>query len=339
MKKYIYLFFLMPTALLFSQVGVGVVNPQATFHVDGAKDNPATGLPTVAQQLNDFVVTSQGFVGIGTTTPFAPITFSNNLVSGRKISMYYTGVNDHQYYGFGVFSNVQPNDTFINQIDNTGAKFSWRSGTGVATSNDLMTLTGDGKLGLGTTTPANMLTVNGGKFQYMDGTQRNAYVLTSNSTGQASWLPYDNSVNYLHESDMGIGADIPNTLGAGYVYTGTSLLLPPGKWKVTVNLAMTKGSTTAANESWWLNSTFADSSSATTPSSDIFGRSSFIAGLLPGNSMNSMLTGDLFINNTSSTDKLYYYIAGNLTTDNATGQLNAFGSTGENNIIIYQQIN
>lgn len=54
---------------LISQVGINTSNPQASFHIDGLKDNPVTGLPTDAQQLNDFVVTSSGNVGIGTANP------------------------------------------------------------------------------------------------------------------------------------------------------------------------------------------------------------------------------------------------------------------------------
>jgi hypothetical protein len=52
-----------------SQVGINTSNPQGVFNVDGAKDNPSTGAPSVAQQANDLVVTSSGSVGIGTTAP------------------------------------------------------------------------------------------------------------------------------------------------------------------------------------------------------------------------------------------------------------------------------
>ena len=52
-----------------AQVGINTPNPQGVFHVDGAKDNPATGAPSAAQQSNDFIVTAVGNVGVGTTTP------------------------------------------------------------------------------------------------------------------------------------------------------------------------------------------------------------------------------------------------------------------------------
>ncbi|UKB78329.1 hypothetical protein [Chryseobacterium sp. MEBOG07] len=53
----------------YAQVGINTTNPQATLHVDGGKDNPTTGAPTIAQQANDVVVTATGRIGIGTTTP------------------------------------------------------------------------------------------------------------------------------------------------------------------------------------------------------------------------------------------------------------------------------
>ncbi len=69
---------------IFGQVGLNTENPQASFHVDGAGDNPGTGSPSVSQQLNDFVVTSQGNVGIGTASPTAKLEITSGIpdVSG-----------------------------------------------------------------------------------------------------------------------------------------------------------------------------------------------------------------------------------------------------------------
>ncbi|KFF19144.1 hypothetical protein [Chryseobacterium sp. JM1] len=52
-----------------SQIGIHTSNPQASFHIDGAKDNPTSGVPSSTQQTNDFAVTNTGNVGIGTTAP------------------------------------------------------------------------------------------------------------------------------------------------------------------------------------------------------------------------------------------------------------------------------
>ncbi|MCS3868440.1 hypothetical protein J3D55_001356 [Chryseobacterium ginsenosidimutans] len=82
---------LFASTLAFAQVGINTPNPQATFHIDGAKDNPTTGTPTTIQQANDFAVTPAGSVGIGTTTPNASavldITSSNKGILGPRISL------------------------------------------------------------------------------------------------------------------------------------------------------------------------------------------------------------------------------------------------------------
>jgi hypothetical protein len=33
------------SAVTFAQVGISTSNPQASFHIDAAKDNPASGVP------------------------------------------------------------------------------------------------------------------------------------------------------------------------------------------------------------------------------------------------------------------------------------------------------
>lgn len=69
MKKLLLFVFLIPTAA-FSQgrVGVNTYEPQGTFHVDGNRDN-SSPTPTVVESLNDFIVKSDGKVGIGTINP------------------------------------------------------------------------------------------------------------------------------------------------------------------------------------------------------------------------------------------------------------------------------
>ncbi len=59
------------SSLAYAQVGIGIntPNPQGVLHLDGAKDNPATGTSTADQQANDFVITSKGSMGVGTYAP------------------------------------------------------------------------------------------------------------------------------------------------------------------------------------------------------------------------------------------------------------------------------
>ncbi|MGV4415192.1 hypothetical protein [Chryseobacterium sp. T1] len=82
MKKQFITFSLMICAIINAQVGINTSNPQNAFHIDGEKDNNNTGTPTAAQQANDFLVTSTGSVGIGTTSPTAKLEINNGTTVG-----------------------------------------------------------------------------------------------------------------------------------------------------------------------------------------------------------------------------------------------------------------
>ncbi|QBA23445.1 hypothetical protein EU348_20630 [Chryseobacterium indologenes] len=70
-KNILVILTVLSSSLSFGQVGINTTNPQGIFHVDGAKDNPATGSTSQAQQANDLVITPTGSTGIGTVTPDA----------------------------------------------------------------------------------------------------------------------------------------------------------------------------------------------------------------------------------------------------------------------------
>lgn len=83
MKKNVIIVCLMVLgSLSHSQVGINTSNPRGVFHVDGGKDNPISGSPGIAQQLNDFTVTSSGSVGIGTVSPGAKLEINNGTSPG-----------------------------------------------------------------------------------------------------------------------------------------------------------------------------------------------------------------------------------------------------------------
>jgi len=53
-----------------AQIGIGTSNPQGILHVDGAKDNPASGTLTPTQISNDVIVNkATGFIGAGVLNP------------------------------------------------------------------------------------------------------------------------------------------------------------------------------------------------------------------------------------------------------------------------------
>ncbi|KFF28059.1 complement C1q domain-containing protein [Chryseobacterium vrystaatense] len=70
-----------------AQVGIKTSNPQATFHTDGAKDNPGIGLPTNSQTANDVVFTANGEIGVGTLTPAVKIDVRSGINADNSIGI------------------------------------------------------------------------------------------------------------------------------------------------------------------------------------------------------------------------------------------------------------
>ncbi|KFF23999.1 hypothetical protein [Chryseobacterium vrystaatense] len=69
MKKLYIILYILISFCSYAQIGIGTSNPQGILHVDGAKDNLVSGVPTSGQQINDFIITASGNVGIGNTAP------------------------------------------------------------------------------------------------------------------------------------------------------------------------------------------------------------------------------------------------------------------------------
>lgn len=95
-----------------------------------------------------------GNVGIGTTTPNALIQTNNNLAN-RKIVLYETSNNDHQYFGFGINSA-----SLRYQVDAAGASHVFCAGSSSSTSNEIMRISGNGYVGIGTNNPTHPLTIS-----------------------------------------------------------------------------------------------------------------------------------------------------------------------------------
>lgn len=93
----------------YAQVGVNTANPQTTFHVDGNKDNAASGTPTTTQQANDFAITNSGNVGISTINPSEKLDIATGNVRVRAINSN-TGVPGTDKYvvadGNGVLKTI-----------------------------------------------------------------------------------------------------------------------------------------------------------------------------------------------------------------------------------------
>jgi hypothetical protein len=172
-------------------------------------------------------------------------------------------------------------------------------------------------------------------------------VLTYTGT---QWAPANAAVTYFNAPLGATPINIPSTATNTFLYTGTAVTLPPGKWAVNVSMLMTKSFLsvifTGATESWWLRTTFcADAvspkSASTIPyTPDMVGPPFMVSGLLPPSCQYSMLEGTFIINNTSGANKTYYYFAGAVGGNNPSGTLQLFGAKGwDENQITYQAVN
>lgn len=66
-------------------IGINTKNAQKIFHIDGAGDNVATGLPTATQLANDVIIDEQGRLGIGLLPQYALDILSTSATTGLKI--------------------------------------------------------------------------------------------------------------------------------------------------------------------------------------------------------------------------------------------------------------
>lgn len=205
------------------------------------------------------------------------------------------------------------------------------------TRNIAMSIRGSGNIGIGTTAPSrplHIVSATQGAIRIVDGTQAAGRVLTSDATGVGTWQP--TIINSAYGT-LGAGVNIPYNTG-GYIQTGTTVTLPPGKFSVTVTMLMSPNATfSPANSMFWLRTTFTDGAGILTASPDIIG-STLASGSLVGPSCYSVLSGSIIINNTSGANKTYYYAAGATTYTNTTQTLTLFGGTAwaENNIVAVQ---
>jgi hypothetical protein len=119
----------------------------------GTTDN--VGLSFRTNNVIRQTISNIGNIGIGTTTPNAPLQFANTTVN-RKIVLYENANNDNQFYGFGVNAG-----TLRYQIPSTVDKHSFYVGASATTSSELMTIQGNGNVGIGTITPTEKLDVAG----------------------------------------------------------------------------------------------------------------------------------------------------------------------------------
>ncbi|UZU00081.1 hypothetical protein ODZ84_11145 [Chryseobacterium fluminis] len=200
------------SGLAKSQVGISTQNPQGTLHVDGAKDNPATGAPSASQAANDVVITSTGDMGVGTTVPDTKLHVVSSVANANRYNLIDATAGTNQY-GIIALRNTSPLATgnysligFTNSGPTSGGT-NWALGsvrTGATLSNgseedfyignslggnllERMRINSTtGNVGIGTSAPTNKLHVNATDPLRLEGLQASSGTsgsLTVNSTG------------------------------------------------------------------------------------------------------------------------------------------------------------
>ena len=94
-------------------------------------------------------------VGIG-LTPNAQLQLPT-IHANRKLVLYETANNDHQVFGFGTASGI-----FRYQIDSTNSNYIWNAAASSSSSNELMRLTGNGQLLIGSSGAVAQVYIFGG---------------------------------------------------------------------------------------------------------------------------------------------------------------------------------
>ena len=162
-------------------VGIGYVNPPNKISVDGNADisgNVGIGTTTPTNKLSVIGNANiSGNVGLGNSNPHAPLQFNSDYFN-RKIVLFESANNDHQYFGYGINTAV-----LRYQVGHTGADHVFYAGTSSSTSTELMRITGSGKvsIGGGATPGSYKLYVGGGIL-----TERLKVALSSSG----SWADY-----------------------------------------------------------------------------------------------------------------------------------------------------
>jgi hypothetical protein len=100
-----------------------------------------------------------GNVGIGNAAPNAPLQFSN-IVDNRKLVLSESANDDHQFSGFGTNTNI-----LRYQVPNAASDHVFYAGTSSTTSNELMRITGDGNMAMGS--PLAGIVLGGANQKYL----------------------------------------------------------------------------------------------------------------------------------------------------------------------------
>ncbi|SDM03330.1 hypothetical protein [Chryseobacterium taihuense] len=209
--------------------------------------------------------------------------------------------------------------------------------------NDVAILS-SGNVGIGNLSATRKLEIESGTvaspsdgFKLKDGTEGKGKVLISDDSGSAHWLLHP--AQKIYKGVMGNGLDVdissssysfnPANHSVGFYQTGSYIDLPPGKWRVKIDLVipyLADSDAAMSRDEWfWMRTTLSDSgtNNPAAPSADLVNNSRWASEIFQGpgpvlsaGNKFAMINGNLIINNTASGIKRYYLLAGGFTRSN-----------------------
>ena len=152
-------------------------------------------------------------VGIGTSTPHAPLQLANLPLQNRKIVLFEDANNEHSFFGFGINPAAMRY-----QVGNNSSHVFYASNSAGTASAELLRIKSSGEVGIGTASPNSRLHINGtesdgttGTLKITSGTQN--MVLDGNEIDVA-----DNKGLHLQNNSTG---NLALVTGGGSVGVGT----------------------------------------------------------------------------------------------------------------------
>ncbi|GAA4161102.1 hypothetical protein GCM10022217_26230 [Chryseobacterium ginsenosidimutans] len=159
----------------------------------------------------------QGYVGINSQSPHGQLTLGN-LVMNRKIILFETVNNDHQFYGFGINGA-----TLRYQTDGAGSDHVFYSASSPTTSTELARIKGNGNVGIGTSAPITKLNVAANQTNFTN--ELAQLVVSGIDTTQKLLLGYNTSTDNGYIQAVHSGVNWMNLIlqpNAGNVGIGTT---------------------------------------------------------------------------------------------------------------------